>query len=164
MIHEPISVGSDDSQSWYSVTVALPPDVDKELRDYAQIDGDAWTVQAHAALYQYRASFMTKEESTTELDKILLDSLGSGPAIEVTPAYWKSLKKEVLERHHRIQDLKAKDQIGNLLLPVELYEFVKAKIASQEFFSPTEVVLAAMPFLRAWRAQQIRHESLVRPN
>lgn len=156
MIHEPVSVGSDDNRSWYSVTVALPPDVDKELRDYAQIDGDGWTVQAHAALYQYRASFMTKEESTTEFEKILLDSLDSGPAIEVTPDYWKSLKEEVLERHQRIQDLTAKGQIGNLLLPVELYEFVKAKVASQEVSSPTEVVLAAMPFLRTWRSQQIR--------
>ena len=154
MIHEPIKTDFADSESWYSVTVALPPEVDAELRSYAEADGDAWTVQIHGALYQYRNSFMTKEEHTGEIKGLLEDALDSGPGVEVTPDYWKSFRKKALERHQKIQALEAEGKIGNLLLPVELYEFVKAKTASREFYSPTELVLAAMPYLRTWRSRQ----------
>lgn len=151
MIYEPVIIESEDDQLWHSVDITLPSEIDRELRNYAEADGDSWTVQIHAALYQYRFSFMTREEQKAELEKTLVTSLDSGPTIEATPAFWKDFKHRVLERHQKLQDLRASGQLGNLSLPVELYEFVKEKVTSQEYVSPTEIVLVAMPFLRTWR-------------
>ena len=57
-----------------------------------------------------------------------------------------------------MSQLRAAGQMGNVLLPQELYGFVKKKIETGEFSSPTDVLTAAMPFLRAQRGKSLRAE------
>ena len=48
-----------------------------------------------------------------------------------------------------MQDLEKEGLLGNLLLPEELYEFVVAKIRAGVHANPTDVIIAALPFLRS---------------
>jgi len=64
-----------------------------------------------------------------------------------------------IKRLEKIKTLEEKGLAGNLPLPVELYEFIKEKIATKEFSSPTEVVLASIPFLRKYREAQLQEAS-----
>ena len=57
-----------------------------------------------------------------------------------------------------LADLTATGKVGNLLLPQELHEFVKCKVETGEFGSPTEFLSAAMPFLRARQGNSARAE------
>jgi len=57
-----------------------------------------------------------------------------------------------------LRNLKAAGSLGNVLLPQELYEFVRRKIAGGEFSSPTDLLTAAMPSLRAARGKSPRAE------
>jgi hypothetical protein len=38
--------------------------------------------------------------------------------------------------------------MGNLLLPVELYDFIGARIAAGEGETPSDIICAALPLLR----------------
>jgi hypothetical protein len=59
-----------------------------------------------------------------------------------------------------LSKLRASGAIGNLILPEAEYNFVARKIESGDFASPTEVLAAAMPFLRAERGKPKRADFL----
>jgi hypothetical protein len=46
-------------------------------------------------------------------------------------------------------ELRAAGQLGNLLLPKKLYEFIGAEITNGHSSTPSDVVVAAMPYLKA---------------
>lgn len=141
----------------WSVKVDLPPEVDAEIRRYVEEDEPtSWTVMIHGALYIYRWQFWTKEELDAELREALEESIRSADeegTIEVTPQFWEDLRKRG-ERHlKRMHALQAQGELGNLLLPKELYTFIVERIESGACRTPTDVVCAAMPHLRRERAR-----------
>lgn len=44
-----------------------------------------------------------EREEQENLEKLILEGLGSGPATEVTPEYWKQLKGKLAARHAKRQ-------------------------------------------------------------
>lgn len=151
MIYPPINIGTDRAGDYYSVMISLPPEVDAELESYAESDGDSWILQVHGALYQYRLSFMTRDEYIQEFKEMIEEGLNSGEGKIFTEELINEIMEGSIKRLEKIKTLEEKGLAGNLPLPVELYEFIKEKIATKEFSSPTEVVLASIPFLRKYR-------------
>ena len=138
MIYPPINIGTDRAGNYYSVMISLPPEVDAELKSYAQNDGDSWIIQVHGALYQYRLPFMTRETYIQEFKEMIEEGRNSGEGKTVTVELFNEIRSKAKERLDKIQALEKEGLVGNLPLPVELYEFVKEKIDSKKFSSPTE--------------------------
>lgn len=150
-----------ESSPVYSVNVALPPDIDTEIRRYVEEDQwTSWTVMIHTALYSYRAHVWTREQLDAEFHEMIEEGIRSadkGESVEATPQFWKRLE-QTAERHVKaIRKLEAEGKVGNLSLPKELYGFVKERISAKVFSTPTEVVCAAMPYLREYRKQEKLH-------
>jgi hypothetical protein len=149
MIYPPVAVQGDKGRLWYSVQVDLPADVEAAIN--AQVehdDGLSWTVAIHGALYGYRTTRWTKKALQAEFEAAILEGL-KGKSTPVTPAFWADLRTRAAANQQRIRELRATGQLGNLLLPKELYEFIGAEIASGRSNTPTDVVVAAMPYLKA---------------
>lgn len=80
---------------------------------------------------------------------------------KVTPAFWKEFAQRAARNVERLNQLRAEGKVGNLLLPKELYEFVQERIASGACQTPTDVVCAAVPYLRREREERhMRHEDV----
>ena len=140
-----------------SVQVSLPAETDAEIRRYVKADEmTSWTVIIHEALYVYRRAFWTQEQLRAELVSEIekgIRSTKEGKGTLVTPAFWKEFESRAEKRSKEINELTEQGKIGNLLLPKELYDFVKERISSGDSETPTDVICAALPFLRAERAR-----------
>jgi Arc/MetJ-type ribon-helix-helix transcriptional regulator len=164
MILPPITL-DDRRHPWWSVNVELPPEMDREIRRYvAEDEFTSWTLVIHDALYLYRTVFWTREQLRAEFEGMIeersrSDELDEGS--EVTPAFWEEFKRRAARNFERLHQLQAEGKVGNLLLPKELYEFVKERIASGDYATPTEVVCAAVAHLRQEReTRKQRHEGV----
>ena len=151
-IFPPVVVAGDDGRHWYSVDVALPPEVDAAIRVYVEQDECmTWTTAIHGALYGYRATIWSPgalEAEYADLIQARLADVQAGRTIEVTPEFWADIERRGRENLVRMRALRAEGRLGNLLLPQELWEFIGSEIASGQFNTPTDVVCAAMPYLR----------------
>ena len=153
----PISLKEDGeaARPIYSARVTLPAEVDAEIRRYvAEDEPTSWTVMIHSALYAYRRQFWTREQLKAELVSAVEEGLRSnkeGKGILVTPAFWKEFEARCDRRRKEIHELQEDGRIGNLLLPEELYAFVKERITSGDGTTPTDVVGTALSYLRAER-------------
>jgi hypothetical protein len=147
----------DEERRWpiWSVNVELPPDVEAEIVEYEKADEFAvWTVIIHEALYIYRWQFWTKEELDAEFREAIeagIRSAETAGTIEVTSEFWEEFRKRGERNVKRTHESQAKGELGNLLLPKELYAFILERIESGECRTPTDVVCGAMPHLRRER-------------
>ena len=142
----------------FSVSVSPAADIAAELERYAHEDRDSWDEQAENALMFYRESFMTREDHAREnIDWAIRNFGPPRPLRKRSPkrrdAFVRRIKAELSE-------LRASGAIGNLILPEAESKFVARKIESGDFASPTEVLAAAMPFLRAERGKPKRADFL----
>jgi len=141
-------------------SIQINPSIEdqEELDRYVLEDGLSLTYQARYALTLYRESFMTPADHAKDNVGWYLRNLGSqefGPlSMDERNAISRRLNLEMSQ-------LVANGALGNLVLPQELYEFVKGKVETGEFASPTEVLTAAMPFLRDHRGQSPRGEFII---
>ena len=146
---------------WWSVNVDLPPEIDQEIRRYVEEDElTSWTLMIHGALYIYRSLFWTREQLRAELESMIEEGCRSAEqegGREATPAFWKEFRQKAARNLERLDQLQAEGKVGNLLLPKELYEFIKERIASGACKTPTEVVCAAVPYLRQERPKSKKH-------
>ena len=160
IIFEPIYLDEDRRRPTWSVNVKLPADVEEELAAYqAEDECSVWTILIHEALYVYRWQFWTKEELDAEIREAIEESIRSAETegtIEATEDFWQELKQRAKQGGKRIHELQVKGELGNLLLPKELYEFVLERLESGECRTPTDVVCAAMPHMRRERNREKR--------
>jgi len=158
LIFPPVQIDEDRRRPTWSVNVTLPPAIEAEIQRYVDEDElTSWTVMIHDALYVYRWQFRTKEELDAELRETIEAGIRSADdegTIEVTPQFWEDLKRRGERNVERIHALQAQGELGNLLLPQELYAFILERIASGVCRTPTDVVCAAMPHLRRERARE----------
>ena len=166
-IFPPMHLDADRRRPTWSVNVDLPPAIDAEIRRYMEEDDPtSWTVVIHGALYVYRWQFWTKEELDAELREAIEAGIRSADeegTIEVTPQFWEDLVQRGERRIEQIHALHAQGELGNLLLPKELYDFILERIASGACQTPTDVVCAAMPHLRRERARERQVQERQRP-
>ena len=148
-VFAPVSIPGDGSRYWYSVNVELPNEVAAEYDWYAAQAEGVRTIEIHGALYLYRNSEMTPEECRNEFKALIHAGIDSGPGIEVTDEFWEQFKRDAEARHQKLLRLEEEGKLGNLRLPEELYEFISKKIRDGVHASPTDVVVAALPYLRA---------------
>lgn len=157
----PPVVLDEESHLVFSVNVILPINVDAEIRRYVEEDQwTSWTVMIHTALYAFRAHVWTKEQLDAEFREMIEEGIRSadkGESVEATPQFWENLEQTAEQHVKMIRKLEAEGKIGNLSLPEELYEFVKERISAKVCGTPTEVVCAAMPYLREYRKQEKLH-------
>lgn len=156
MMFPPVMLDEDSRPTW-SVQVELPPDIEAEIRRYVAEDAlTSWTVMIHEALYIYRTVFWTREQLNAELWEAIEEGIRSGERdgyIEVTPEFWREFKHRGRKRMTELRKLTAAGTIGNLLLPQELHEFVRERMALGDCKTPTDVVCAAVPYLRKEREE-----------
>lgn len=142
----------DDDRSIYSVNVDLPPELDDEIKRYVDADEmTSPTLIIHEALYYARAEIWSHEALQNELREKIehgLRDIEAGNTIDVTPEFWNQLRERSTRSIKTIRELQAQGQVGNLLLPEELYEFVVERIASGAYETPSALVHAAIPLLR----------------
>jgi hypothetical protein len=157
LIFSPVYLDEQHRPTW-SVNVELPPDVEAELADYEKEDEFAvWTVIIHEALYVYRWEVWTKEALDAEFREAIEEGIRSAETegtIEVTPEFWEEFRKRGESNVKWTHELQAKGELGNLLLPKELYAFILERIESGECRTPTDVVCGAMPHLRRERKKK----------
>ena len=164
LIFLPVNLDEDDPRclTW-SVNVDLPTAIENEISAYTKQDEySVWTVILHEALYVYRRQFWTEEQLKAEFEQEIEERIANSETeggIEVTPAFWKSLMKRSKRRVKDIKKLQAEGELGNLLLPKELYAFILERIEAGTAITPTDVACSAMPFLRRARRDQTRHLS-----
>lgn len=132
-----------------SVDIFLSPHYEKIISELAGTGEDELPriLVIHDAIFQMRASEMTKEEQMAELKaeiQLGLDELDRGEGIEVTEEFWEELKERGQAYH---EWLKTQDT-GNTLLPDKLYHYIQSKIASGEYENATEVVCVALSGLQ----------------
>ncbi len=132
-----------------SVDIFLSPHYEKIISELAGTGEDELPpiLVIHDALWQMRASEMTKEERRAELKaeiQLGLDQVARGEGIEVTEEFWEEFEREC-EAHH--EWLKTQN-LGNTLLPDKLYHYIQSKIASGEYENATEVVCVALSGLQ----------------
>jgi hypothetical protein len=155
LIFPPVYLDEERRRPTWSVNVELPSDVEAELAEYEKEDEFAvWTVIIHEALYVYRWQFWTKEELNEEFREAIEEGIRSAETegtIAVTPEFWEEFSKRGERNVKRTHALQAKGELGNLLLPEELYAFILERIESGECRTPTDVVCRAMPHLRRER-------------
>lgn len=154
-IFPPVSIPGDRHlRPWFSVNVHLPEAVSAEYQRCANVDGlSSQTIDIHGALYLYRASEMTEEEQRQELVAEIKKGLDSGPGTEVNEQFWIKFKQDCHTRHEKLLALEQAGKMGNFSLPEELYNFVVMKIRNGIHKNPTEVVIAALPYLRSAAAK-----------
>lgn len=153
-IFEPVKLTS-LNQVIFTVEVALPTVIQEELTRYGNEDmNSSWALQAQNAILFYRESFMTREDHAREHIAWALENFG--PPERKKRLSVREIKETTRRANEELSALKEAGAIGNLGLPKESYEFVREKVRSGEFTSPTEVLLAAMDSLRAERGKSPR--------
>lgn len=138
----------------FSVAADLSPDVEQEIQQYADEDRISWESQAENSLMFYRESFMTREDHARE--NIAWGIRNFRPPKHRKKRSLKQWKSFVCRVNEEVSQYRAAGALGNLLLPEELWQFVKLKIEAGAFASPAEVLTAAMPFLRTERGKPRR--------
>lgn len=106
------------------------------------------TVAIHSALWKMRNSEMTEEEREAGFIALIQEGLNSGPGIEVTPEFWKAFYRRCQARSEWLKT----QNLGNTLLPDELYQYIQEKIASGQYANASEVVCAALDKLEEFQA------------
>ena len=147
----PVVIPNDrHSRQCFSVNVNLPKELSEEYERYAkETTPELPFIDVHGALYLYRASEWTQDQLRQELEEKLLEGLNSGPGTVLDENFRENFKREAAVRQAKRRELEEAGQIGNLSLPEELYNFVVTKIQDGTHKTPTEVVMAALPYLRA---------------
>ena len=155
LVFPPVHLNADCREPTWSVNVELPLDVEIELAEYEKADECAvWTVLIHEALYVYRWQFWSKEALDAEVREAIEEGIRSAETegtIEATPEFLEGLLEASKRDVKHIHELQAKGELGNLLLPKELYAFILERIESGDCLTPTDVVCRAMPALRRER-------------
>ena len=146
---------SSNGETIFSIQVEPAGDVKEELERYVAEDRLPVETQVRNALTFYRESFMTREDHAR-------DNLAFAVRQFCNPRQGKLSRKmqnALADRVNKeLRHFRAGGSLGNVLVPQELYEFVRSKIASGEFSSPTDLLTAAMPSLRAERGKSPRAE------
>ena len=144
-------------QMLFSIDVCLPAELNQELQRYADEDLSLWEKKAEEALVFYRESFMTGDNYAHESILWIVRHL---LALPEPPTVLSPKKRRELYERARAEaaQLRADGRLGNLIVPEEVYEFVKSKMESGDFESATAVLVAAIPFLRAERGKPPRAE------
>lgn len=140
----------------FSIQISPEAEIQEELERYALEYGAGVGYTARYALTLYRESFMTREDHAKDNIAWYVRNLRpskSKLSIEERNAITRRL-------HQETSELIKAATLGNLLVPQELHEFVKRKVESGEFTSPTDLLAAAMPFLRAQQGRSLRAEVL----
>jgi hypothetical protein len=147
----PDPVPGPDGLYWYSVHIELPDEVEATITHYLEQDEFAcWTVALHGALYGYRSTVWSPEALRDELvamTREAMDDVDAGRGSEVTPTFWEELARKCELQSQQVDELQRTGQLGNLLLPKELYAFMRDEIAAGKFNNPSEMICAVMPFL-----------------
>lgn len=142
-----------EENTWYSAEVELPAEAEATIAAYVAEHGPtSRTVAIHGALYGYRASIWTREAVVAELKAMLregLDDVEAGRVTEDSDAFWDDVKRRGERSVRRVRELQASGALGSLLLPKELFDFIGHQIAAGRQSTPTDVVLASLPYLRA---------------
>lgn len=133
----------------YSVSVTLPAEAEEELQRNASQAGTSWAAAVNEALTLYRnAESAPPDEYARNVAWAIrqMEELCPPPPVKKLSAR----QRERLRRRteEEISELRADGEIGNIILSRELYEFVRDKVEAGAFGSPTEVVVAAIRFLR----------------
>lgn len=138
----------------YSIELRVPSPASEELGRYAMEADIPWRRAAENALMFYSESFMTREDHARENFEWLI--LNFGPPKPVRRLSRR--QQEVLARRldRELSEAKENGRLGNLIVPANIYAFVRRKIEGGTFASPTEVMEAAMPFLLAHRHEPPR--------
>jgi len=125
-----------------SVDLFLPPRYQHVLEELVRSGKEIVDIMViHGALWEMRSSEMTEEEREAELVALIQGRLDSEePGIEVTPEFWRAFKDRCRERAAWLKT----QNLGNTLLPDELYQYIQEKIASGQYANATEVVCAAL--------------------
>jgi Arc/MetJ-type ribon-helix-helix transcriptional regulator len=132
----------------YSVDVFLPPFYEQIIEEKVRSgQEEVGILVIHDALWNMRNGEMTKEELKAELIALIQEGIDSGPGTKVTPAFWKEFKRRCRARSKWLKT----QNLGNTLLPKELYQYIQDKIASGKYANATEVVCAALDKLGSCR-------------
>jgi hypothetical protein len=155
LVFPPVHLNVDRREPTWSVNVELPLDVETELAAYENpAEGAVWTVLIHEALYVYRWQFWSQEALDAEVMEAMEEGLRdaeAGNTTAVTPELFESFEQACRRDVKHIHELQAKGELGNLLLPKELYAFILERIESGDCLTPTDVVCRAMPAFRRER-------------
>jgi hypothetical protein len=146
---------SSNGETIFSIQVEPAGDLREELERYAAEDRIPIETQVRNALTFYRESFMTREDHARETLAFAVREFCRPRHGKLSRKMRNALASQLDEE---LRNLRAAGSLGNVLLPQELYEFVRSKIASGEFSSPTDLLTAAMPSLRAERGKSPRAE------
>ena len=130
-------------------------DVKEELERYAAEDKIPIETQVRNALTFYRESFMTREDHARDTMAFAVRQFCLPGPVKLSRKMQNALANQVNEE---LGHFRAAGSLGNVLVPQELYEFVRSKIANGEFTSLAELLAAAMPALRAERGKSPRAE------
>ncbi len=133
----------------YSISINLPAETDEEMHRFAIRDRVSWTAMVNQALTLYREALRTPPDQNERNVAWVMRQLQE--LCPPTPAKTLSLKQSDRLRRRvekEIAELRAAGEVGNVILSRELYEFVRDKVEAGVFDSPTEVVIAAIHFLR----------------
>jgi hypothetical protein len=153
-LFSPVELSS-NGETIFSTQVEPAGDVKEELERYVAEDRIPIETQVRNALTFYRETFMTREDHARE-------TLAFAVREFCRPRHGKLSRKMrnalVSKLNEELRNLRAAGSLGNVLLPQELYEFVRHKIASGEFGSAAELLTAAMPSSRAERGKSPRAE------
>jgi hypothetical protein len=136
----------------FSIDVILPSHFGDEIQRYADEDRIPWATEAVHALALYRHSFMTPDDHARENLEDRIRALSENPLTLTSP--------EVDELRRRgqeeISDRRHAGEIGELILPIELYNFVRSSIESGVASSIGDLFGNALPLLRAERGRSAR--------
>jgi hypothetical protein len=135
-----------------AVQVALPRDIEALVEKYIdERASEVWTTVIHGALYYMRALQLGPDEAREDFARELRRPLHPREKGRVADArFWRELRTRVKRRHAVAKAAAARGELGNLLLPDELFEFVTVEMLSGRFETPTAVVSAAMRKLDAY--------------
>lgn len=146
---------SSNGETIFSIQVEPTGELKEELERYVAEDSNFVETHVRNALTFYRESFKTrKDHARDNLAFAVREFCRPGPR-KLSRKMQNALVNRVTEELRQFRD---GGSLGNVLVPQELYEFVRSKIASGEFTSPTDLLTAAMPSLRRERRKPPRAE------
>ncbi len=126
----------------YSVEAHLPVDLEDELRRYAEEAGTSFDDQMRNVLECFRQKMLPTHDRLREHVAWAKAMLGpERPKKKLSARQLQRVQKEISE-------MRAEGELGNLILPQELYEFVTDSVESGAFSSPTEILTFAIDFFR----------------
>ena len=138
----------------FSVEIRVPSPVSDELSRYAAEDGITWETAVTNALIFYRESFMTPDDHARENAEWMIRNIGPPKQVKrLSPKEHEQLRQKIDDE---LSQLRTNGELGNLVLPEEVYRFVVREIESGAFASPTDILEAAMPSFHAHRHEPPR--------